>query len=64
MNHAEPTSTATAHAPRMNGLRQRHEMLEARIEALRATPSADDMEIKTLKREKLRLKEKMEGLRS
>ena len=53
MNHSDLASTASA--PRLDGLRQRHAMIEARIEQLRAHPSADDMEIKTLKREKLRL---------
>ena len=61
--------TQSAHAseanatPRHEGLRERHATLEARLDALRLHPSADDMEIKSLKREKLRLKETMAGLR-
>ena len=55
---ASHTSTA-----RTDGLKRRHETLEARLAELRSHPSADEMEIKSLKREKLRLKEEMNGLR-
>ena len=63
MTQSAHASTATLASARQDGLRQRHAMLEAQLDKLRAHPSADDMEIKTLKREKLRLKEEMAGLR-
>ena len=50
-------------SPRRAGLERRHAMLETRLSELQAHPSTDEMEIKALKREKLRLKETMEGLR-
>ena len=54
----------TQHAsPRQSGLERRHSALEARLSELQAHPSADEMEIKALKREKLRVKDTMEGLR-
>lgn len=49
--------------PRRAGLERRHAMLETRLSELQNQPSSDDMEIKALKREKLRVKETMEGLR-
>ena len=60
MTHSATASPAT---PRQSGLRQRHEMLETRLAELRAHPSADDLEVKGLKLEKLRIKEAMAGLR-
>ena len=57
------TQTPNAASPHRAGLERRHAMLEARLSELQAHPSTDDMEIKALKREKLRLKETMEGMR-
>ena len=56
------TQTQLQASPRRDGLERRHAMLETRLSELQAHPSTDEMEIKALKREKLRLKDKIEGL--
>lgn len=43
-------------------LRKKHESLSAQVEKLQQTLSSDDMEIASLKKEKLRLKEEIERL--
>ena len=65
MTQSAHASTPAAPTPpaRLDGLRQRHEMLEARLTELLSHPSADDVEIRSIKREKLRVKEAMEGVR-
>jgi len=49
---------------RIRELGSRHQSLEAEIEEEMRRPSYDDMRLKELKRQKLRLKEEMEQLRS
>lgn len=46
----------------LDQLRQKHESLEARIKEQQKHPGADSLEIASLKREKLLLKEKIERL--
>ena len=49
---------------RIRELDARHESLERLIEEEMSHPSADDLRVRELKRQKLRLKEEMEALRS
>jgi len=49
---------------RIRELGSRHQSLEAEIEEELRRPSYDDMRLKELKRQKLRLKEEMEALRN
>lgn len=49
---------------RIRELGNRHQNLERRIEEETSHPAADDLMIKELKRQKLRLKEQLESLRS
>jgi len=44
-------------------LAEKHRALEERIDQVVARPSSDDIEIRRLKQEKLRLKDEMERLR-
>ncbi|MFZ1814036.1 MAG: DUF465 domain-containing protein [Rhizobiaceae bacterium] len=44
-------------------LEQRHRELEDRLDKVLAHPSADDVEIAEIKRQKLQLKDKIEALR-
>ena len=45
-------------------LEQRHHELEDRLEKILAHPSADDVEITEIKRQKLQLKDRIEKLRN
>jgi hypothetical protein len=49
---------------RIRELGSRHQTLERAIEQETRSPSADPLQIKELKRRKLRLKEEIESLRS
>ena len=49
---------------RIRELGSRHESLELAIQEEMRRPAYDDMKLKELKRQKLRLKEEMEELRS
>lgn len=49
---------------RIRELGSRHQNLERAIQDELSRPAADDLRIKELKRQKLRLKEEMEGLRA
>jgi hypothetical protein len=49
---------------RIRELGSRHQSLEAEIQEEMRRPAYDDMRLKELKRQKLRLKEEMEQLRS
>ena len=49
---------------RIRELGSRHQSLEAEIQEEMRRPAFDDMKLKELKRQKLRLKEEMEALRS
>jgi hypothetical protein len=49
---------------RIRELGNRHQSLERAIQDELSRPAADDIRLKELKRQKLRLKEEMEGLRA
>ncbi len=49
---------------RIRELDARHQSLERLIEEEMNHPSADDLQVRELKRQKLRLKEEMEALRA
>ena len=49
---------------RIRELGMRHQTLEREIEDEMSRPAADEMRLKELKRQKLRLKEEMESLRT
>jgi len=48
---------------RIRELDARHHQLDARIEAAMKSPSSDTLQVATLKKEKLKLKEEIERLR-
>ena len=48
---------------RIRELESRHQLLERAVEQELRSPSSDSLRITALKRQKLRLKEEMEGLR-
>ena len=48
----------------LSELRRKHSVLEDKIEAEIRSPGSDDLEIKALKRQKLRLKEEITKLSS
>ncbi len=50
-------------AARIRELDARHQSLERLIEEEMTHPSADDLRVRELKRQKLKLKEEIEGLR-
>ena len=60
MPHAQ---TAVPSEARYSALKAKHHTLEQEIHVLQQCPSSDDI-MKALKREKLRVKEEMEGLRN
>ena len=47
---------------RLSELKKKHEALSAQVEKLQSTLSSDDLEIASLKKAKLRLKEEIERL--
>lgn len=49
---------------RLKALRARHAAIEEQIERERGAPSASDIFLKTLKKKKLFLKEKIEAIRA
>jgi hypothetical protein len=49
---------------RIRELGSRHQLLDKAIEEERKHPSADPLRVHELKRQKLRLKEEMEGLKA
>ncbi|MFC0409303.1 YdcH family protein [Roseomonas elaeocarpi] len=51
-------------APRLRSLEDRHATLDAKLSAEALRPKPDEAELARLKKEKLRLKEEMERLRS
>ena len=48
---------------RRDALREKHAQLESKIDEENQRPHPDDMRLAQLKREKLRIKEEMEGIR-
>ncbi len=59
MPHAQHVQPSEA---RYSALKSKHHTLEEEIHVMQQCPSSDDI-LKALKREKLRIKEEMEGLR-
>jgi hypothetical protein len=49
---------------RRDALQEKHAQLETKIDEENQRPHPDDMRLAQLKREKLRIKEEMEGIRS
>ena len=49
---------------RIRELESRHQLLERAVEQELRSPSSDSLRITALKRQKLRLKEQLEGLRA
>lgn len=49
--------------PHIAQLEQRHRELEARLDEIMSHPSADDMEIAEIKRQKLMIKDRISELR-
>lgn len=56
--------TASSPATRTDALRHKHALLKHRIETIQGLPSTTDFYLKQLKKEKLLLKEEIEGIRS
>ncbi len=52
-----------AHASRINALRMKHADLDRKISVLSALPATSAMELRSMKRERLFLKEEIEGIR-
>jgi hypothetical protein len=55
--------SASTPSARLEALKSKHQNLEKKIETKRLSPSVSDYEISKLKREKLLLKEQIEGIR-
>jgi len=53
----------SAQKSRLDALKQRHSHLSSRIEEAHKSPSTTDLYLRQLKKEKLMLKEEIEGLR-
>jgi hypothetical protein len=56
--------TASSPASRIEALRHKHALLKHRIETVQSLPSTTDFYLKQLKKQKLLLKEEIEGIRS
>ena len=54
----------SAQNSRLEALRQRHAILSSRIEEAHKSPSTTDFYLRQLKKQKLVLKEEIEGIRS
>ncbi|MCB1720852.1 MAG: YdcH family protein [Alphaproteobacteria bacterium] len=54
----------TAQKSRLEALKQRHSHLSSRIEQAYKSPSTTDFYLRQLKKEKLMLKEQIEGIRA
>ncbi len=46
----------------LDKLREKHQILSDQVEAAQRSPSTDDLEITTLKKQKLRIKEEIERI--
>lgn len=57
----EDTMTLSSH---LQELRKKHQFLSEQVEAAQRSPSADDLEIMDMKKQKLRLKEEIHRLSS
>ena len=64
MSHLRKGSNRMISEERLEALRARHGQLEAAIDDEIHRPHPDDMRLSELKREKLRVKEEIEGLRA
>lgn len=54
---------SSSHANRLEALRTRHAILSGKLEDAQKSPSTTDFYLRQLKKEKLHLKEEIEGLR-
>jgi hypothetical protein len=63
-NRLQHQETGLRMSNRLDSLRQRHALLERRLQAELARPLPDQMELRRIKAEKLRLKDKMLRLTS
>jgi hypothetical protein len=55
--------TATTYISRVQALRNKHALLSAQIEEAQRSPSATDIYLQQLKKQRLVLKEEIEGIR-
>ncbi len=62
-NPASSTGLLSAQNSRLEALRQRHSVLSSRIEEAYKSPSTTDFYLRQLKKQKLFLKEEIEGIR-
>lgn len=59
-----PSRVLTSHQPsRVEALRAKHAVLSTRLEEAQKSPSTNDFYLRQLKKQKLMLKEEIEGLR-
>ena len=58
------TGLLSAQKSRIEALRQRHQILSSRVEEAYKSPSTTDFYLRQLKKQKLMIKEEMEGLRT
>jgi len=56
--------SASSPATRIEALRHKHSVLKYRIEQMQNLPSTTDFYLRQLKKQKLMLKEEIEGIRS
>jgi hypothetical protein len=56
--------SASSPASRLEALRHKHAILKHRIEQMQSLPSTTDFYLRQLKKQKLILKEQIEGIRS
>lgn len=55
--------TPASSTPRIEALRKKHQMISKKLETVQSRPFKSDTQITELKREKLKLKEEIEGIR-
>lgn len=60
----ERGTSATSPASRVEALRHKHAILKHRIEEMQSLPSTTDFYLRQLKKQKLMLKEEIEGIRT
>lgn len=60
----ERGTSATSPASRIEALRNKHASLKNRIEEMQTLPSTTDFYLRQLKKQKLMLKEEIEGIRT
>lgn len=60
----ERGTSVTSPATRIEALRHKHALLKHRIEIMQGMPSTTDFYLRQLKKQKLMLKEEIEGIRT